>query len=71
MVNVDVATPKYQCQPSINNVGCCMLCNPSSILRLLPIIEALADFIGNMVNVVVTTPKNDRQQSINRASTEH
>jgi hypothetical protein len=33
--------------------------------QLLPIIVLLASFIGNMVNVNLTTPKNERQQSIN------
>jgi len=32
---------------------------------LVLIINVLAIFIDNMVNVVVATPKNDRQQSVN------
>ena len=70
MVNVDVATPKYERQQSVNDFGCCILYNPRAILRLLPIIEVLAGFRDNMVNAVVATPKNERQQSVNRASTE-
>jgi len=32
---------------------------------ILPIIEVLAALIGNMVNVIVTTSKNEYQQSVN------
>jgi len=31
----------------------------------LPIFEVLATFIGTMVNIVVATPQNERQQSVN------
>jgi len=41
------------------------------MLRLLPIIEVLVTFIGNTVHVDVASPENERQQSINTASTEH
>jgi hypothetical protein len=34
-------------------------------------IEVLTAFIGNMVNVIVSTPKNEPQQHVNRASAEH
>ena len=71
MVNVNGATPKYERQQSGNDFGCSILYNPRAILWLLPIIEVLATFIGNMVNVVVATPKNECQQSVNRALTEH
>jgi len=64
-------------QWSVNCFGCCIMYNPRAILRLLPIIEVLADFIGNMVDVVCATTKmsinrasTERQQSVNRASTE-
>ena len=52
--------------------------NPRAILRLLPIIKVLADFIGNIVNVVFATSKvsvnrasTEGQQRVNRALTEH
>jgi hypothetical protein len=41
------------------------------VLLRLPILKVLAAFRGNMVRVNVTTPENERQQSINRASAEH
>jgi len=41
-----------------------------AMLRLLPIIEVLAAFIGNTIYVDVTSPENERQQSVNTASTE-
>jgi hypothetical protein len=41
------------------------------MLWLLPIIKLFGAFISNIVNVSVSAPKNNRQQSINRASTEH
>jgi hypothetical protein len=39
------------------------------MVKPVSIIEVLAAFIGSMVKVVVATPKNERQQSVNRAST--
>jgi len=45
--------------------------NPRAMLRLIPIIEVLAAFIGNTIYVDVASPENDRQQSVNTASTEH
>jgi len=57
-------------QPSVNKFGCCILYNPRAVLRNLPIIGVLAAFIGNIVNVDVPAPENERQQSVNRASTE-
>jgi len=41
------------------------------MVQLLPIIKVVAALIAFMVKVVVGTPKNERQQSINRMSTEH
>jgi len=57
-------------QQSINNYGCSIVYNPRAVLLRLPIIKVLATFRGNMVSVNVTTPDNDRLQSINIASTE-
>jgi len=47
-----------------------MLYNPTAELLRLPIIEVFAAFMGNIVTVIITTPENERQQSINRVSTE-
>jgi hypothetical protein len=38
---------------------------------MLSIIEVLATFIRNMVDVDVTSPEHERHQSVNRESTEH
>jgi hypothetical protein len=58
-------------QQNVNDFACCILCYPRAVLQLLSIIEVLAAFTGNMVNVDVTSPDNKCQQSVNRASTEH
>jgi len=58
-------------QHSVNDFRCCILYNPRAMLQLLPIIKVLAAFIGNNVNVDVASPENQRQQSVNRVSTEH
>jgi hypothetical protein len=63
-----VSTEHHQ---STNKFGCCNLYNPRAVLFYLPIIKVLATFRGNMVRVNVTTPENERQQSINRVSSEH
>jgi len=39
------------------------------MLTDFPIIEVLPAFMGNLLNVDIATPKNKRQQIINRAST--
>jgi len=70
MVNVDVATLRYERKLRVNTFGCCILYNPGAMLQLMTSIKVLATFIGNIVNVVVATPKNERQQSVNRALTE-
>jgi len=57
-------------QLSVNEFRCCILYDPRAVLRHLPIIEALATYIGNIVNVDVAAPENECQQSINTASTE-
>jgi len=57
-------------QQSVNEFGCGILYNPRVVLRHLPIIEVLAAYIGNIVNVDVAEPENERRQSVNRASTE-
>jgi len=56
-------------QQSVNEFGCGILYNPRALLRHLPIIEVLAVCIGNIRNVDVATPENERQQRVNRAST--
>ena len=80
MVNLDIATPDNQHQPSVNTAstecqqivndfGCCNLCNARAVLWHLPIIEVFATFRENMVRVDLATPKNERHQSISRVST--
>jgi hypothetical protein len=61
----------YECQQSVNDFGCCILFHPRAVVWLLSIIEVLAGFIVNMVNVDVGSPDNESQQSINRVLTEH
>jgi hypothetical protein len=61
MVNVLVTTPKNAYQPSVNDSGCSILDNPRAMLRPLPIINILATFVGDMGNVTVGTPQNERQ----------
>jgi len=58
-------------QQSVNDFECCTLYNPRAVLRHLCIIDVLAAFICNIVCVDTVTPKNDRQLSVNTASTEH
>jgi len=58
-------------QQSVNDFVCCILYNSMAVLRHLPIIEVLAAFTGNVVFVDTATQQNERQQSVNRASTEH
>ena len=57
-------------QQSVNDFMGYILCNANAVLRHLSIIEVLAAFIGNIVFVDTDTPQNDRQQSVNTASTE-
>jgi len=56
-------------QQSINEFGCCIVYNARAVLRNLPIIKVWAAFIGKIVNLDVASTLNERQQSINRAST--
>ena len=57
-------------QLSVDKFGCCILNNPREVLRHLPIIEVLVTFIGNIANVDVAAPENERQQCLNTASTQ-
>jgi len=57
-------------QQSVNDFECCILYNPRAVLRHLSTIEELAAVIGNIVFVDTVTPQNERQQSVNTASTE-
>jgi len=57
-------------QQSVNDFVCCILYNPRAVLQHLSIIEVLAAFIGNIVIVNTVTPWNERQPSVNTASTE-
>jgi len=65
-----INTASTECQQSVNDVGYCILCIPKAVLRHLSIIEVLAAFTGIIVCVDTATPPNERQQSVNRASTE-
>jgi hypothetical protein len=58
-------------QQSVNDFGCCILYNPRAVLQHISIIEVLAAFLGNIVFVDTVTPQNERQHSVNTASTEH
>jgi len=82
IVNLDVTSPENECQQSINRAsteheqsvnefGWGILHIPRAVLWHLPIIKVLAACIGNIVIVDVAAPEDERQQSINRASTEH
>ena len=44
--------------------------NSRAVLWHLPIIEVLAAFIDNIMNVDVAAPENEGQHSINRVSTQ-
>jgi hypothetical protein len=57
-------------QQTVNNFGCFSLDNPKATLRKLPIIEGLVAFIGNIRCVNTATPPDERQQSVNKASTQ-
>jgi hypothetical protein len=52
-------------QQSVNDFVHCILCHPMAVLWLLSINEVLAAIIGNMVNIDVTLPDNERQESVN------
>jgi hypothetical protein len=58
MVSVHVGTPQNERQHSVNDFGCCILYNPRPMMQLLPIIEVLAAFIGNLIYVNAATPKS-------------
>ena len=57
-------------QQSVNDFVCYILYNPRAVLWHLSKIEVLAAFIGDIVFVDTVTPQNERQQSVNTASTE-
>jgi len=58
-------------QQRVNDFVGCISCNPKAVLRHLSIMEVLAALRDNIVCVDTATPPNGRQQSLNRASTEH
>jgi len=61
---------EHERQQSVNDFVCCILYNPRAVLQHLSIIEVLAAFIGNIVFVNIITHQNERQQTVNTASTE-
>ena len=56
---------------SVNDFVRRILYNPRALLGHLSIIEVLAVVIGNILFVDIVSPQNERQQSVNTASTEH
>jgi len=56
---------------SVNSFGCCIWYNPRAKLWLLSIVEELATCIGNVVSIIVTTRKDECQQSVKTVSIEH
>ena len=52
-------------QQSVNDSWCWILYNARAVLQLLPIIEALAIFIGNTDNFDVASPNHECQKSVN------
>jgi len=81
MVSVDVAKPKNERQQSVNKSSterqqsvkdfvCRIVYNPRAVIRHVFMIKGLVAFTGNKPSVIVADPKNDHQQSVNRASTE-
>jgi hypothetical protein len=67
-LSVNKASTEHQ--QSIKDSGQWIMYNPREVLWCLPMIKVLATNMGNMVSVDVVTHKNERQQSINRGSTE-
>jgi len=61
---------EIQRQQSVHDFVCSTLYNPTAVLRHVAIIEVLAACIGNIVFVDTVTPQNERQHSLNTASTE-
>jgi len=58
-------------QQSVNDFECRTVYIPWALLRHLCIIEVVAAYKGNIVCVDTVTPQNERQLSVNTASTEH
>jgi hypothetical protein len=57
-------------QQSMNHSCCSIVNQPRPVLQLSLLIKVLAVLIRNIVNVDVTTPNNELQKSIQRASTQ-
>jgi len=55
-VNVDVASFQNERQQSVNNLGCCILYNPRTMLRHLPIINISAAFMRKRETDMVIAP---------------
>jgi hypothetical protein len=58
-------------QQSVNNCQHCNYYILRTMLLHLPIIEVLPTYMGNMLSIDAATPTNERQQTINRGSTDH
>ena len=50
-----------ECQQSVNDLGGGILYNPRAGRRHISIVEVLAACIGNIVNVNLAAPENERQ----------
>jgi len=59
----------HERQCSVNNFGCCLMNNQRALLWHVPIIKELPIFMSNVDSASCTTPTNEHQQSVNRAST--
>jgi hypothetical protein len=59
-----------ECQWRVANFGCCIMYNWRAVQWRLHIIEVLSVCMGNMLSIDIATPKNEFQQSVNRAWTE-
>jgi hypothetical protein len=58
-------------QQSVKDFVCCILYHRQAVVQHLSIISVLVAFICNMVNIDVTSPDNECQQSVTGASTVH
>jgi hypothetical protein len=68
-LNMTINRASTEYQHSINDLGQRIVYNLNGVLQCFPLTEVLTAVMGNIVHVDVATPKNDRQNSINRGST--
>jgi hypothetical protein len=58
-------------QQRMNDFVCYSMYNPRDVIGYSTIIKVSAAIIGNIMSVDTVTPQNERQLSVNSASTEH